>query len=98
MLRIHLVNLWTLTSAVGESPVARGAHGAVSANHAGPAVALTAELLAGVALRSDLVAGAGQSTVIEEGGERDRRAEAERRGGGRTRVGGGEGKSPSFTR
>lgn len=74
----------TLTSAVGESPVARGAHGAVSANHVGPAVALTAERLAGVALGSDLVAGAGHRPVVEEGGQRDGRAEAERGGGGRT--------------
>lgn len=74
----------TLTSAVGEAPVAGGAHGAVSANHMWPAVALTAERLAGVALGSDLVAGAGHRPVVEESGERHGRAEAERRGCGRT--------------
>lgn len=73
----------TLTSAVGESPVARGTHGAVPADHVGPTAALAAELLAGVALGSDLVAGAGHRPVVEEGRQRHRRAEAELRGGGR---------------
>lgn len=73
----------TLTSAVGESPVARGAHGAVSANHVRPAAALAAERLACVALGSDLVAGAGHRPVVEEGRQRHRRAEAERSGSGR---------------
>lgn len=78
----------TLTSAVGEAPVARGAHGAVSANHIGPTATLTAERLAGVALGADLVAAARHSSVIEGGREGDGRAEAERRGNGWTGGGG----------
>lgn len=72
----------TLTHAVGESPVARGTHGAVSANHIWPAAALAAEWLAGVALSADLMAGAGHGAVVEEGRQGHGRAEAERRGGG----------------
>lgn len=83
----------TLTSAVGEAPVARGAHGAVPANHVGPTATLTAERLAGVALGADLVAAARQSAVIEEGREGDGRAEAERRGGGGTGGLGGRGQT-----
>lgn len=73
-----------LTSAVGEAPVARGAHGAISADHVGPAATLAAEQLAGVALGSHLVAGAGQGAVVEEGRQRNGGADAEWRGGGRT--------------
>lgn len=91
---IHLANQ-TLTSAVGEPPVARGTHGAVSADHVGPAAALATERLAGVALGSDLVAGAGHRPVVEEGRQRHRRAEAERRGGGGT--GGAREEEESFS-
>lgn len=92
-----LISCLALTPAVGESPVARGAHGAVSANHVWPAAALTAERLAGVALGTDLVAGAGHGAVVEEGRQRHGRAEAERRGGGGAGGGRGERKSGSFT-
>lgn len=60
-------NIVTLTSAVGKAPVPRGAHGAVSSNHVGPALALTAEKLAGVALGSHLVTSAGHRPVVEKG-------------------------------
>ena len=73
-----------LTSAVGEPPVARGAHGAVSANHVGSAAALPAERLAGVALRSDLVTRARHRPVVEEGRQGHGRAETEPGGGGGT--------------
>lgn len=61
----------SLTSAVGESPVARGAHGAVSTNHMRPTVALTAKRFTGVALGSDFMAGTGQRSVVEEGRQRN---------------------------
>lgn len=61
----------TRTSTVGESPVSRRTHGAVSSNDVGPAAALTAEGLAGVALSSDLVAGARHRSVVEERRERN---------------------------
>lgn len=80
-----------LTSAVGEAPVARGAHGAVSADDIGSAAALTAERVAGVALGADLVAGARHGAVVEEGRQRHGRAQAELGGGGGAEEeGGGE--------
>lgn len=57
----------TLTSAVGESPVTRDAHGAVSSNHVGSAATLTAKAFTGVALSSDFVAGTRQRAVVNEG-------------------------------
>lgn len=72
-----------LTFAVGESPVARGTHGAVATNHVGPTAALAAERLAGVALCAGLVAATAQRTVVEERRQRCGRNEAEGRGGGR---------------
>lgn len=69
----------TLTPAVGEPPETRRTHGTVSTNHVGPAPALTAELLAGVAEGPHLVAGARHGPVVEEGRQGHGRAEAERR-------------------
>lgn len=73
-----------LTSAVREPPVACGTCAAVSTNHIWPTVALAAERLAGIALRSDLVAAARQGAVIKERRQRHSRSEAEGRGGRRT--------------
>lgn len=59
-----------LTSAVGEPPVARGAHGTVSANYIWSAAALTTKCVAGVAFGSDLVTGAWHGAIVEEGWQR----------------------------
>lgn len=75
-----------LTSTVGESPEACSTHRAVSTNNVWLAAALAPKRLAGVALGSDLVAGARQRSIVEEGRERHGRAEAERGGGGRTGI------------
>lgn len=68
---------YKLTSAVGESPKARGTHGAVSTDHIWLAAALASERLASVAASSDLVAGTRQCSIVEEGRQRHSRAEAE---------------------
>lgn len=55
-----------LTPAVREAVVPGGTLRAVSANHVGPAGALTAKWLACIALRPGLMAATWYSTVIEE--------------------------------
>lgn len=69
---------------MGEAPVARGTHGAVSTNHVGPTAALATKRLAGVTLCSDLMATARQRAIIEERRQRRGGGETEGRGRGRT--------------
>lgn len=67
-----------LTPTVGEPPVTRRTHGTVSSNHVRPAPALTAKLLAGVALSPHLVASTWHGPVVEESRQGHSRTEAER--------------------